>query len=112
MNRTCIDLILTNKLLSFKNTYVIETVRSDFHKMIVAVIKMHCPKMKPQVVTYRKYEGFHNETSLDSLRDELNVQGEFLNEKRLNAFSTICIELFDKLGPKNAIYTISPEVFH
>ena len=41
---TCIDLILTNKPLSFKNTYVIETGLSEFHRMIVAVMKMHFPK--------------------------------------------------------------------
>ena len=82
-NPTCIDLILTNKPLSFKNTYVIETGLSDFHKMIVAVMKMHFHKMKPQVVSYRKYKDFHNETFLDSLRHELNVQGQFLNEKEL-----------------------------
>ena len=46
-NPTCIDLILKNKPLSSKNTYVIETGLSVFHKMIVAVMKMHFPKMKP-----------------------------------------------------------------
>ena len=35
-NLTSIDLILTNKPLSFKNTYVIETELSDFHKKIKA----------------------------------------------------------------------------
>ena len=35
-NPTCIDLILTNMPLSFKNTYVIETELSDFHKKIKA----------------------------------------------------------------------------
>ena len=44
--------------------------------MIVAVIKMHFPKMKPQVVSYWKYKDFHNETFLDSLRHELNAQGQ------------------------------------
>ena len=48
-NPTLIDLIdLTNKPLSFKNTYMIEDGLSDFPKMIVAVMKMHFPKMKPQ----------------------------------------------------------------
>ena len=79
-NPICIDLILRNKPLSFKNTYVIETELSDFHKMIVAVMKLHFPKMKPHVVSYRKYKDFHNETFLDSLRHELNVQGQ-LKEK-------------------------------
>ena len=99
-NPTCTDLILTNKPLSFKSTYVIETELSDFYKMIVAVMKMHFPKMKPQVVSYRKYKDFHNETFLDSLKHELNVQGQFLNEKGLDAFSTICTEIFDKHAPK------------
>ena len=66
-NPACIDLILTNKRLSFKNTYMIETGVSDFHKMIEAVMKMHFPKMKPQIVGYWKYKDFHNETFVDSL---------------------------------------------
>ena len=107
-NPTFTDLILTNKPLSFKSTYVIETELSDFHKMIVAVMKMHFPKMKPQVVSYRKYKDFHNETFLDSLKHELNVQGQFLNEKGLDAFSTICTEIFDKHAPKKSeIYDLT-----
>ena len=64
--------VLTNKSLSLKNTYVIEIGPADFHKMRVAVMKMHVPKMKPQAVSYRKYKDFHNETFLDSLRHRLN----------------------------------------
>ena len=56
-NPTFIDLMLKNKPLSFKNTYVIETELSDFHKMIMAVMKTHFHKMKPQVVSDRKYIG-------------------------------------------------------
>ena len=104
-NPTCIDLILTNKPLSFKNTYVIETGLSGFHKMIVAVMKMHLPKKKlSQVVSYRKYKDFHNETFLDSLRHELNVQGQFLNEKGPEAFSTIYTEIFDNHAAKKKRY--------
>ena len=77
---------------------------SDFHKMTVAVMKMHFLNMKPQIVSYRKYKDFHNETFLDSLRHELNVQGQFLNEKGLDAFSTICAEIFDKHAPKKKRY--------
>ena len=53
-NPACIDSILTNKPLSFKNTYVIETGLFEFHKTIVAAMKMHFLKMKPHVVSYRK----------------------------------------------------------
>ena len=72
--------------------------------MVVAVMKMHFPEMRPQVVSYRKCKDFHNETFLDSLRHELNVQEHFLNEKGLDAFSTICTEVFDKHAPKKKRY--------
>ena len=36
---SCIDLILTNNPYSFQNFGVIETRLSDFHKMIVPVMK-------------------------------------------------------------------------
>ena len=39
-NPTCIDLLLTNKPLSFKNIYLTETGLFHFHKMVVSVIKM------------------------------------------------------------------------
>ena len=80
---------------------MIETGLSDFHKMIVAVMKLHFPKMKPQAVSYRKYKDFDNETFLDSLR---HIQGQFLNGKGLDAFSTICREIFDKHAPKKKRY--------
>ena len=95
-NPACIHFILTNELIGFKNTYVIETGLSDFHKKIVAVMKMHFSKMKPSVVSYWKYKYFCNKTFLDSLRHELNVQGQFLSEKGLDAFSTNCTDIFDR----------------
>ena len=57
-NPTCIDIIFKSKLFSSKNTYVVETGLSDFHGMIEGVMKMHFLKMKPQVVSYRKYKDF------------------------------------------------------
>ena len=67
-NPSCIDLLLTNKPLSFQTTTVIETGLSDFHKMIVAVMKMHFPKMKPRVIRYRKYKTFNNDALVNTLR--------------------------------------------
>ena len=39
-NPSCIDLILTNKPLSFQNLCAVETGLSDFHRMILTVTKM------------------------------------------------------------------------
>ena len=97
-NPTCIDSILAYKPFSFKNTYVAGL--SDFHKMLAAVIKTHFSKIKPQVVIGNIRTFIR--TFLDSLRHELNVQGQFLDEKGLDAFSTICTEISDKHGPKKS----------
>ena len=77
---------------------MIETGLSDFHKMV------HFPKIKQQVISYWKYKDFNNKTFLDLLKRELNVQGQFLNEKKLDVFSTICTEIFDKHAPKKRRY--------
>ena len=38
----------------------------------------------------------------------MNVQGQFLNEKGLDAFSTIWTEIFDKHAPKKSdIYDLN-----
>ena len=67
-------------------------VHNNNSKMIVGLIKLHFPKMKPwRVVSYQNYKDFHNETFLDPLRYELNLQEQFLNEKGLDTFSSICI---------------------
>ena len=71
-------------------------------------MKMPFSKMRPQVVSYRKYKDFNNKTCSESLRHKLNVQGQFLNEKGLDAFSAICAEIFDKHAPKRSdIYDIT-----
>ena len=51
---TCIDLILTNCPGSFQNSCVIETDLSDFHKMIVTVMKTSNRKIEPRVINYRE----------------------------------------------------------
>ena len=74
-------------------------------------MKMHFVKMKLQIVSYQKYKDFHYETFLNSLRHEFNIQGQFLNEKGLDTFSTICTETFANPKPfinneiSNAIMT-------
>ena len=43
-NTTCIDLILKNSNRSFENSCTIKTGLSDFHKMIVTVLKIYFPE--------------------------------------------------------------------
>ena len=48
-NSSSIDLILTNNPLSFQNSCVIETGLSDFHRMVVTVMKTSFERLKPRV---------------------------------------------------------------
>ena len=43
-NPSCIDLFLTNRPRSFQNTVTIETGISDFHKMVITVLKVFYKK--------------------------------------------------------------------
>ena len=67
-NPRCIDLILTNRCRSFQHTTTIETGLSDFHKMIVAVLKTTYQKIGPTVITIEVIRTFQNRYSCESLR--------------------------------------------
>ena len=49
------DLILTNTKSSFQATTTIETGLSDFHAMIVTVLKGGRVKREPKIISYREY---------------------------------------------------------
>ena len=81
---TCIDLILTNCPRSFQNSRVIETGLSDFHMIIVAVMKTSYRKIEPRVINYRDYKSFSNEGFRESLLE--NIKGK-LSESSDKSFS-------------------------
>ena len=65
--RSCINLILTNCSRSFQNSCIIETGLSNFHKLVVTVMKTNHKKSQPKIITYRSYKYFIN----DSFREAL-----------------------------------------
>ena len=68
---SCIDLFLTNSPLSFQNTATVTTGLSDFHKLVVTVMKTTFPKMKPRIIYYRDYKKFNLQEFRRELRNEL-----------------------------------------
>ena len=75
-NPSCIDLFLTNNANCFQKSSGFETSLSDFHKLIVTVMKSHIPKQQPN-------EGF-NETKLRS--ELINILDLDIHESRNIAF--------------------------
>ena len=57
-NPSCIDLILTNQKHSFKHTQALETAISDFHKLIITILKTCLKKSGPKQLFYRSYKKF------------------------------------------------------
>ena len=57
-NPSCIGLFLKNSPSSFQKSTVVEINLSDFHKLIVTVMKSYSPKQTPNIVTYTKYTNF------------------------------------------------------
>ena len=73
-NPSCIDLLITNSSASFQNTTTVETGLSDFHKMVVTVMKTTFPKAQPKIVYYRDYKNFDLAKFRSDLRLELSKE--------------------------------------
>ena len=70
-NPSCIDLVLTNNSHSFQHTQAICSGLSDYHKMVVTVLKNTFRKSKPKEIFYRTYKNFDNEKFKSDLRSNL-----------------------------------------
>ena len=57
-NPSLIDMFLTNKISGFQNTTTIEVGLSDFHLMILTLLKSGFVKKGPRIFTYRDYSKF------------------------------------------------------
>ena len=59
-NPTCIDLFLTNSNLAFQHTETASTDLSDFHMLVVTVLKTCFSKKKPRELESRNYKNFNS----------------------------------------------------
>ena len=71
-NPSCIDLYLTNCPKSFQSTLTIETGISDFHKLIVTVLKNKHEKVPPKIIHYRDYKNFDSNKFFEKLQLKLS----------------------------------------
>ena len=69
------DLFLTYNALSFQYTETVTTGLSDFHKLVLAVLKNAISKNKPGEIHCRNYKKF------DSLKFNVDLENAFTHEK-------------------------------
>ena len=94
-NPSCIDLFLTNHSNSFQSTTTIASGLSDFHKLVVTVLKTTFSKAKPQVISYRSYKHFDQETFRTRLRQNL----EKSKSVHYTEFESIFLNTLDAQAP-------------
>ena len=106
-NPSCIDLFLANRKGYFKNTIVTETSISDFHKMIITIMKSKMPRCKPKVISYRDYRNFNENGFVYDVITSLNqIQSLDLT---YNLFEETLIEIIDKHAPCKSKYVRANE---
>ena len=94
-NPSCIDLMLTNS-----SSCVIEIGLSDFHKIIVSVMKTTFQKLKPRIVQYRHYTQFSNDNFRKKLLENLSLENINTNSNGFEKFLQICINPLDQIAPR------------
>ena len=92
-------MMLTNANRSFQNSGTIETGLSDFHKMIITVLKICFQKREAKIINYRDYRNFSSEEFRQQvLRDILKTtqNGDIVSYK---FFLSICQQALDSTAP-------------
>ena len=94
-NPSSIDVMLTNKKLSFQNSMAIETGLSDFHKMTITVLKRYFKKKEPITITY------HDLKSFDGLKFREDIRNQLENFEHLNVddFKSIFVSAWNSHAP-------------
>ena len=65
-------LVSNNCPKSFQSTLTIETGISDFHKLIVTVLKNKHEKVPPKIIHYRDYKNFDSNKFFEKLQLKLS----------------------------------------
>ena len=101
-NPSCIDLILTNRSSSFQNSSTLETGLSDFHHMVISVLKTAFKKKPPIVKKYGNYKCYSGVNYVNDVNRSL--AGIDLQKMPHNDFVILLKEMLDKHAPIKTKY--------
>ena len=89
-------MFLTSTIRSFQETQVFKSGLSDFHKLVVTVLKSTFPKSLPKIITYRSYKNFSNDLLRDYLNSLLSKENMTLECISLKSFTKISTEALNQ----------------
>ena len=78
-NPSCIDIFLTNRPRTFQCTTTIAIFQgiSDFHKLMVTVLKTFYKNKRPKIIHYRNYENYRQQQLLQRFKKRI-VESQIL----------------------------------
>ena len=95
---SCIDLILTNRKFSFKNSTSFETGLSDHHHLIYSMLETAFYKEEPKTLIYRDYKTF----SLEKFSSELFLKLESQENNDYQTFEANFVDTLNNQVPKKS----------
>ena len=101
-NPSCIDLFLTNSSKSFEICFTLETGMSDFHKLIITILKVKPDKLPPRIIKYRDYKNFESNAFNNKL--QISLKNFDMNNSSFIELKTIFMELLNKVAPQKTKY--------
>ena len=81
----------------FQSTLTIETGLSDFHKLIVTVLKVKHEKVPPKIIHYRDYKNFDSSKLLEKL--QLKLSNLDMSSLDFGSLKICFMELLNKIAP-------------
>ena len=92
-NPSCIDLFVTNSPRRFQNTITLASGLSDFHKMILTILKSTFPKVKPKQIVYKKFKNF----DLKNFKNEIRTKMQSID--KYETFEEKFLKVLNKHAP-------------
>ena len=97
-NLSTVDLFITNTPSSFMKTTTVWADLSDFHKMIITVMRTTFPKAQPMIVKYRDYSKYDSEAFGIDL--DTRIQSQLVVD--YDTFDTIFLQTLEKHAPQKS----------
>ena len=95
-NPSTVDLFLTNNNRSFQGTRAISVGISDFHKLIITVMKTTFEKLPPRKISYRSYKHFNE---VDFRNDLLTAFENIQTNIDFTRFQEQFLKILDQHAP-------------
>ena len=95
---------LRNCLGSLRNSCVVKTRLSDFHKMVVTVMKISYRKSQHKIMHYRNYKNFINDIFRDSLQKIFPQNLGNSCDQDVDDFLISCNKILDQYAPRKKKY--------